>query len=272
MILEVRHLSVAFRHGRLRRQLVHDVCFTLERDQCLGILGESGSGKSITCAAINGLLDERFIVEGEVFFQGRDLLRLSAEERRRLRGSAICMIMQSPMTAFNPLFTVGNQLVESVAGHRRQSVPEILAMLSRACGELGLAEPERIFCKYPHELSGGMLQRLMIALTIVLEPALIIADEPTTAIDYVHKQEALVELQNMQKRHRTALIFISHDLSLVAHLADTALVMHQGQVVEQGNCREIFARPRSPHTAYLLETRLKLVDNFHHVLQDRYAA
>ncbi len=233
----------------------------------MGILGESGSGKSLSCNAINGLLGDNFAVSGSVNFDGQSLLELSANQRRKLRGEQISMIMQSPMTAFNPLFTIGNQAIETICQHTTASKKEAREQFCQVLTRVNLNSVESLLGKYPHELSGGMLQRIMVTLALVLKPKLIIADEPTTAIDYISQREVIRELQFVREQFGTSLIFVSHDLSLVSHIADNVLVMHQGQAVEYGDTKQVFSTPQSEHTRYLVDTRLKLINRFKSVME-----
>ena len=264
-MLDVSNLTVSLKQHP-KRTLVSNVSFTLAEDQCLGILGESGSGKSLTCSAINGLLGEQFEVEGRASFAGRDLLSLSAREKRQLRGNQISMIMQSPMTSFNPLFTIGNQAVETIRQHKDITKKDATALFCDVMKRVNLKSVESLLTQYPHELSGGMLQRIMVALALVLEPKLIIADEPTTAIDYISQREVIRELQQVREQFGTSLIFVSHDLSLISHIADHVLVMNQGQMVDYGTTQDVFTHPASEHTRYLIDTRLTLINRFKSVM------
>ncbi|MFA0314768.1 ABC transporter ATP-binding protein [Vibrio cyclitrophicus] len=266
MMLEVKNLSVAL-HKPTHRELVSDVSFTLKEDQCLGILGESGSGKSLTCNAINGLLNDSFSISGDALFEGKNLFDMPQKQRRQLRGEQISMIMQSPMTAFNPLFTIGNQAVETIKQHQSMSTKEAIDLFCDVLTRVNLKSVRDLIKKYPHELSGGMLQRIMVALALVLKPKLIIADEPTTAIDYISQREVVKELQFVREQFGTSLIFVSHDLSLVSHIADNVMVMNQGKVVEYGATRKVFTQPESKHTRYLVDTRMALVNRFKSVME-----
>ncbi|MGF1787783.1 ABC transporter ATP-binding protein [Photobacterium swingsii] len=265
-MLEVKGLSVAL-HKPQYRSLVSDVNFTLKEDQCLGILGESGSGKSLTCNAINGLLGESFSITGEARFEGDNLFSMPAKQRRQLRGEKISMIMQSPMTAFNPLFTIGNQAVETIQQHIPMNSKDARDLFCDVLTRVNLKSVQSLLTKYPHELSGGMLQRIMVALALVLKPKLIIADEPTTAIDYISQREVIKELQFVREKFGTSLIFVSHDLSLVSHIADNVMVMNQGQVVEYGSTKQVFTKPESAHTRYLVDTRMTLINRFKSVME-----
>ncbi len=265
-MLTVNNLTIGLvqqnAYGRRLSSLVQDVSFTLQQDQCLGILGESGSGKSLICRAVNGLLDDSFYVEGSVQLNQRELLTLSHQERRHLRGEQISMIMQSPMTAFNPLFTIGNQTRETICSHRDITGEQAQELICESFAKVNLKNCDEILRSYPHQLSGGMLQRVMIALAFALQPKIIIADEPTTAIDYVSQYEVVKQLQALRCQCGTSFIFVSHDLTLVSHLADDILVMNAGQVIDYGSSHQIFDNPTHPHTRYLIDTRMRLLRSF----------
>lgn len=262
MLLKVDNLSVHYAAGTL----VNNVSFEIDRNTCLGIVGESGSGKSLTCHAVNGLLEEGLSTSGSVSFKGKNLLTLEPKEQRALRGSAITMILQSPMTAFNPLFTIGNQAVETLQVHKGHNRAQALDAMADMLTRMHLKNPKRIFKQYPHELSGGMLQRIMIAFATIMEPDLLIADEPTTAIDYISQREVIEELQTIRDEHDTAIIFISHDLSLISHLADEVLVMEHGHPVEQGPAQKVFTKPEHEHTQYLIDSRKKLISGYSQIM------
>lgn len=272
MLLDVQNLCITHKSKGVANQLTHNVSFSLETNQCLGIVGESGSGKSLSCAAINGLLSEHFSVSGNIYFKGQNLLEQSKNKSRELRGKSICMIMQSPMTAFNPLFTIGNHVVETLLTHLPVRPAEALEMMASTFSRVNLQDPHTLFAKYPHELSGGMLQRIMIALAIVMRPEIIIADEPTTAIDYISQQEVLGELKRIREEFQTSLIFISHDLSLVSHIAEKVVVLEKGRVVETGNSEDVFFSPQQPYTQELIENRQRIVQAFSKAMGARHAA
>lgn len=267
MLLQVKDLNIQIG----KQSLVRDINFTLEQNECLGILGESGSGKSLTSFAINGLLPKHFSVSGSVVFKGEELLIQDETKRRDMRGKNMAMIMQSPMTAFNPLFTIGSQVKETLCRHLECSPKEALEIMADAFERVKLQNPKQLFAKYPHELSGGMLQRIMISFAVALKPELLIADEPTTAIDYISQREVIKELQSIRDLHKTSVIFISHDLSLVSRIADKVLVMNNGTAVEQGETRQVFTTPESEHTRYLIETRSKLINQFTRMMSSAHA-
>lgn len=271
MLLHVENLSIHLHKNGQQKRLVRHVNFTLEQNQCLGILGESGSGKSLTSYAINGLLGEQFLLEGAIWFNGNNLSEFSPEKRRKMRGRNITMILQSPMTAFNPLFTIGNHVQETLCRHMAYSPAEAIDSMADAFCRVNLRNPKDIFSRYPHELSGGMLQRIMISFAVALQPELLIADEPTTAIDYISQKEVINELQKIRENYQTSILFISHDSSLVSHIADKVLVMHQGSVVEQEDTQQIFTRPENEHTQYLINTRKKLIHGFTRMMRGVHA-
>ncbi|MEM6637170.1 MAG: ABC transporter ATP-binding protein [Pseudomonadota bacterium] len=258
MLLSVDDLSIYCPTG----PLVRNVSFDLDRNACIGIVGESGSGKSLICHAVNGLLDESLTTSGRVTFDGKALFDETIAARRALRGDSIAMILQSPMTAFNPLFTIGNQAAETLRAHRGLSRRHALDEMAEMFVRMRLKDPKRIFGRYPHELSGGMLQRIMIAFATILEPDLLIADEPTTAIDYISQREVIEELQKIRDEKATAIIFVSHDLSLVSHIADDVMVMEGGRCVEQGGTRQVFLAPKHGHTRYLIDSRKRLISGY----------
>ena len=266
MILEVKNLKVDFIKNKNITPIIKGISFNVKENMCLGILGESGSGKSMTCKALMGLLDRNFNIKGEVLFKGNKILSMTEEEKRQIRGKSICMILQNPMTAFNPLYTIGNQVVETFREHIKISKSDAEQLAIQSFEKMNLKNPVEILKKYPHELSGGMLQRIMIALTIALEPDLIIADEPTTAIDCLNQVEVVKEFKRMREIFNTSMIFITHDLNVLAQLADEIIVMDDGKIIESGSKEEIICYPKENHTKYLINTRLNLVNKFKKVL------
>lgn len=262
MILEVKNLSVSVKEGKEMRPIVKNVSFGVNTKSCLGILGESGSGKSMTCKALMGVLEENFHIKGESNFKGKNILTCSAKEKQAIHGKSMCMILQNPMTAFNPLFTVESQVVETLRTHLPLNKKEALRCIEEAFLKMNLQNTKEILKKYPHELSGGMLQRIMIAMTLALEPDLLIADEPTTAIDSLNQLEVIKEFKRLREVSNMAMIFITHDLSVMAQLADEIIVMEKGHIVEQGKTREIIGNPKKDYTKYLIGTRMKLLHKF----------
>jgi len=253
-LLEVRDLSVRFdtHHGSIRA--VEGVSFELEEGETLGIVGESGSGKSVTNLAILGLVPQPpgVIEAGSVRYAGRELFELSPRELAALRGDELSMIFQDPMTSLNPLLTVGEQLAEVLEVHRGMGRRAARRPCAAALGDVGIPEPESRLDQYPHELSGGMRQRVMIAMALLCDPKVLIADEPTTALDVTIQAQILELLGDLQRKHGTAIVLITHDLGVVAGMSDRVQVMYAGRVVETAATGDLFARPRHPYTAGLL--------------------
>jgi nickel transport system ATP-binding protein len=268
-VLDVRDLRVVQRVDG--QPLVHGVSFALAAGACLGIVGESGSGKTLTCRSIMGLLPPTLAGEGRAVFSGIDLVHAPAEQLRQIRGSKIAMVLQQPMTAFDPLYTMGAQFRETLAAHGAYSAPQADALAVAMFGRVRLDAPHEILRSYPHELSGGMLQRCMIALALALEPQLIIADEPTTALDAETQFEVVQRFQELRAQCNTAMIFVSHDLGVVQRLADTVLVMKDGRSVEYGPAETVFNAPQHEYTQYLIRTRLALTRGFESMLECSHA-
>ena len=268
-VLEVRDLRVVLRASG--QPLVHGVSFTLAAGACLGIVGESGSGKTLTCRSLMGLLPPTLAGEGSAVFNGIDLVDAPAEQLRQLRGSKIAMVLQQPMTAFDPLYTMGAQFRETLAAHGAYSPAQAEALAVATFGRVRLEAPHEILRSYPHELSGGMLQRCMIALALALEPQLIIADEPTTALDAETQFEVVQRFQELRAQCNTAMIFVSHDLGVVQRLADAVLVMKDGRCVEYGPAETVFNAPQHEYTQYLIRTRLALTRGFESMLESSHA-
>jgi peptide/nickel transport system ATP-binding protein len=257
-LLEVRDLSVAFdtRDGLVRA--VSGVSFSLDAGRVLALLGESGSGKSVTLRALLGLHPTtRARVGGEVLLKGRDVNRLDETEREQLRGGVVSMVFQEPMTALDPVYTIGAQIVETLTQHR--GLPHAAA--ARRARELlelvQVPSAERCLASYPHEISGGMRQRAMIAIALACEPQLLLADEPTTALDVTVQAQILWLLRDLQRRLGLAVIFVTHDLGVAAEIADEAAVMYAGRIVERAPIRELFRRPAHPYTEGLMQATVR---------------
>lgn len=249
-LLTVKNLTVRLK--KKETSLVNNVSFQVQTGQILGIIGESGSGKSMTCRALTRLLDsERFLVEGKVCFQGCELLRLSQKEMQRLRGEHIAMIMQNPMTAFDPVTRIGNQMIETLRTHQAVSKAQAADAIGQELTKLNLGDIPRILNSYPYELSGGMLQRIMIALALLLSPELIIADEATTALD-VRTQAMILNQFAAIRKSGISLLIVTHNFGVLAKLADEVIVLQEGSVVEQGSVYQIFDNPVQPYTQELL--------------------
>ncbi len=239
------------------REVVHGVDFAVSAGETLGLVGESGSGKSATSLAVMRLLGAGATVSGRVMFgegaQAVDLLELGEEAMRRRRGRDVAMIFQEPMTALNPVMRVGEQIAEAVRAHRPElRRRDVDALVLAAMREVALPEPERRMRDYPHQFSGGQRQRILIAMAIVNRPRLLIADEPTTALDVTVQAQVLELLKELRRRHGLAMLFISHDLAVVSEVADRVAVMQAGRIVEMAETRALFARPQHPYTKKLL--------------------
>jgi oligopeptide/dipeptide ABC transporter ATP-binding protein len=253
-LLEVKDLYVQFPTPKGVVNAVSGVSFTVAPGETVAIVGESGSGKSVSSLAVMGLLGTGRIADGSVLLRGEELVGTDPERLRELRGTEMAMIFQNPMTSLDPLFTIGDQLVEAMRAHRRISRREARARALELLREVGLPDPERRIRSYPHELSGGQQQRVMIAIALACEPALLIADEPTTALDVTVEAQILDLLRRMQRDHGTALLLITHDMAVVAEMADRVVVMYAGQVVEQGPVREVLRSPSNPYTRALIDS------------------
>ena len=240
--------------------LVKNISFHVAKGECLGIVGESGSGKTLCCKALMKLLPFGLRASGQALFENTDMLQASERQARQIRGTGISAILQQPMTSFDPLYTMGAQLSEvlreKLGLEKKEARERTLNILKKV--NLG----EGVYSKYPHQLSGGMLQRCMIALSLALGSKLVVADEPTTALDAQNQFEVLQRLKRMREKYGVTLIFISHDLGAVQMLADRVLVMHKGERVEYGNAKEIFNHPQKEYTKYLVNTRLTLTHSF----------
>jgi peptide/nickel transport system ATP-binding protein/oligopeptide transport system ATP-binding protein len=253
MLLEVKNLKTYFATARGEVRSVDDVSFTLDRGETLCVVGESGCGKSVTALSIMRLVaPPGYIASGEIWFEGRDLLKLSEDEMRRLRGDDIAMIFQDPMTSLNPVYTVGEQIAEAIRLHRGVSKKEAWNQAIEGMRDVAIPSPEARAKTYPHEMSGGMRQRVMIAMALACDPKLLIADEPTTALDVTIQAQILQELAELQSQRQLGVLLITHDLGVVAETADRVAVMYAGKIVEEAPVREIFARPRHPYTEGLL--------------------
>ncbi|MFI9719059.1 ABC transporter ATP-binding protein [Streptomyces sp. NPDC052396] len=255
-LLEVRDLRVEFRTREGIAQAVNGVSCTVHAGQTLAVLGESGSGKSVTAQAIMGILDSPpgFVTGGRVLFQGQDLLTMAEEHRRRLRGAKIAMIFQDALSALNPVLTVGAQLAEMYQVHQGTSGKEARARAVRLMERVRIPAARERAGDYPHQFSGGMRQRIMIAMALALEPDLIIADEPTTALDVTVQAQVMDLLAELRQEYRMGLILITHDLGVVADVADTIAVMYAGRIVETAPVRELYAAPAHPYTRGLLDS------------------
>lgn len=265
-ILKVENLNVTLTQRKSSKKLVEEVSFEVRPGECLGILGESGSGKSMTVKSVLGLLDKNFQISGRAIFDGQDLLQESKEELRRLRGSRITMVLQNPMTCFDPLYRIGSQMAETFATHTTWSAQEIRSHSLEILAQMRIRNGEEVLEKYPHQLSGGMLQRIMIGIAMALEPELLIADEPTTAIDAITQYEILEEFVRIKKEKHTAMLFITHDLGAISKVADRVLVMNSGHIVDSGTFEHILMHANDPYTRMLVEKRSAVMHRYRQVL------
>jgi oligopeptide/dipeptide ABC transporter ATP-binding protein len=264
-LLEVKNLETHFPTRAGTVKAVNDVSFHLEAGELLGLVGESGCGKSITALSIMRLIaSPGKIVGGEVWFQGanykqaENLLKLNDERMRAIRGDDISMIFQDPMTSLNPVYTVGEQIAEALRLHRGLSRKQAYEAAVEAMREVSIPDPARRVDDYPHQLSGGMRQRVMIAMALACDPELLIADEPTTALDVTIQAQILELIDNLRKTRKLAVLLITHDLGVVAEVADRVCVMYTGRIVEESEVNEIFERPKHPYTQGLLRSVPKL--------------
>ncbi|MFZ0214655.1 MAG: ABC transporter ATP-binding protein [Candidatus Dormiibacterota bacterium] len=268
--LAVHDLRVGFRTRGGVFTAVDGVDFEVRRGETLGVVGESGSGKSVTMLAILGLLPRppAWIVEGAAVFEGRDLLGLAPSALREVRGRRVAMIFQNPGTSLNPVFSVGSQIGEAIKVHRREADrPAVQRRVIELLRLVGIADPERRARQYPHEFSGGMAQRVMIAMALANDPALLIADEPTTALDVTIQAQILEVLRGALRESETSLILITHNLGLVAEIADRVAVMYAGRVVETADVDAIFHRPRHPYTEGLLQSLPSILERSERLAQ-----
>ncbi len=261
-LLEFKNLVTEFHTEGTAVKAVNGVSFTLNKGETIGIVGESGSGKSVTSLSAMRLIPSPpgIISGGEIIFHqndgtATDLLKISEEEMRKFRGNDIAMIFQEPMTSLNPVFTCGDQVMEAILLHQKLNKKDAKDLTIKLFEEVQLPTPERIFSTYPHQISGGQKQRVMIAMAMSCQPSVLIADEPTTALDVTVQKTILQLMQNLQKEHNMGIMFITHDLGVIAELADKVVVMYKGNIVEQGNVWDIFTNPKHPYTKGLLACR-----------------
>jgi peptide/nickel transport system ATP-binding protein len=284
VLLEIKNLTTEFRSDDEIVKAVNDVSFVLHKGETIGIVGESGSGKSVTSLSIMRLIPEPpgKITSGEMIFHSKaktsvNLAAISEKEMRRFRGNEIAMIFQEPMTSLNPVYTCGDQVMEALVLHQKMFKADAKARTIELFKEVQLPRPENIFDSYPHQLSGGQKQRVMIAMAMSCKPSVLIADEPTTALDVTVQATILHLMEKLQREHDMGILFITHDLGVIAELADRVIVMYKGKIVEQGNVYDIFSNPQHPYTKGLLACRpplnkrlrwLPTVSDFMHTDQD----
>ncbi|MCU0433655.1 MAG: ABC transporter ATP-binding protein [Bacteroidia bacterium] len=271
-LLDIRNLVTEFRSGEETVKAVNDVSFTVRKGETVGVVGESGSGKSVTALSVMRLIPNPpgKITGGEIIYHSRtkgivDLTKVSEKDMREFRGNEIGMIFQEPMTSLNPVYTCGNQVMEAIMLHQKVTKQEAVNRTLRLFDEVLLPNPAEIFKKYPHQISGGQKQRVMIAMAMSCNPQVLIADEPTTALDVTVQKTILDLMLKLQREHDMGIIFITHDLGVIAELADKVVVMYKGRIVEQGPVMEIFANPQHPYTKGLLACRPPLNRRLHYL-------
>ncbi len=264
-LLDVQNLAVRFETHHATVHAVDHVSFTLEAGETVGLVGESGSGKSVTSLAVLGMIPRPpgVVTADGVHFDGRDLLALPEREMRAIRGNEIAMIFQDPMTSLNPLLTVGRQLTEVLEIHKGMSHREARQQCVTALGDVGIPNPETRIDVYPHELSGGLRQRVMIAMALLCRPRILLADEPTTALDVTIQAQILELMRELQERHGTAIMLVTHDLGVVAGMADRVLVMYAGRLVETAVTAQLYRTPQHPYTRGLLASVPSLDEERH---------
>ena len=254
-MLEVSNLKVSFRteHGTVRA--IDGVSFDVAEREILGVVGESGSGKTLSLLAVMGLInDPNARIEGSIKLRGRELLGLKPRQMRSLRGREIAMIFQDPMTAMTPVYTIGWQIAEQIMAHEKVGKAAALARAVDLLAEVNIPRPKEAIHRYPHQLSGGMRQRAVIAMALSCNPALLIADEPTTALDVTVQAQILDLIRKLRRDHNSAVVFITHDMGVIAEMADRVMVMYSGRIVERGTKAEILLKPRHPYTKALLDS------------------
>ncbi len=266
-ILEIKNMSTAFQSDYGKRVSVDNISFYVDVGEVVCIVGESGCGKSVTSLSIMGLLGRGgAVTDGSVLFDGKNLLTMSEKELDVFRGNQLTMIFQDPLTSLNPVFSIGNQITESIRTHmgmgKKEANKRAIALLKK----VGMPDPEITMKKYPHTLSGGMRQRAMIAMALSCNPKLLIADEPTTALDVTIQAQIMQLLKELQKELKMSMILITHDIGLVAQMADRVLVMYAGQIVEEATVKAIFNRPMHPYTKALLKTVPGILDDHSRIL------
>ncbi len=262
-LIKVENLSVDFKTDDGIVRAVKNISFEIPKGKTMGLVGESGSGKSVTSLAIMRLVASPpgKISSGKILFEGKDLLGISESEMRKIRGNKISMIFQEPMTSLNPVFTIGDQIAETLMLHQNLNKDQALEKSLELMVQVGIPSPQDRIKAYPHEMSGGQRQRVMIAMAIACEPDLLIADEPTTALDVTIQKQILELLSNLQKKYGMSMLFITHDLGVIADIADEVVVMYKGEIVEQNTCEKIFMNPQHPYTKGLIACRPSLEKN-----------
>ncbi|MGD6818447.1 ABC transporter ATP-binding protein [Metabacillus sp. 113a] len=253
-VLSVRGLSVGFKRDASVVDVVKSIDLTLNEGEVLGIVGESGCGKSVASMAMMGLLPKTSAVRGEIFYKDKNLLNEKEASLRKIRGNEMAMIFQEPMTSLNPLLKIGEQLMEAYRIHKRCSKKEARNQAVEMLRLVGMPRPEALLSDYPHQLSGGMRQRVMIAMAMICRPGVLIADEPTTALDVTIQSQILALMKDLNKKMNTSILLITHDLGVVAQVCDRVAIMYAGQIAEEGDVNAIFSSPKHPYTRGLLQS------------------
>lgn len=270
MLLEVKDLNIEFYDHAMQETVVYDFNLSLKQSEIVGIVGESGSGKTMSALAIAGLLQRKDMKKsGKILFDGKDLLTCKRSELRAYQGRQISMIFQEPMTSLNPVKKIGGQVEESLKIHTNLSKEERKIKAIQVLKDVEIKNPEEVYFMYPHQLSGGMRQRVMIASAMILEPKILIADEPTTALDVTIQTQIVKLLKKLNQEKKTSILFISHDLSLVRKLCHRVIVMKNGYLVEQGEINEIFANPQQEYTKHLIAS-IPQIEELGEICQNSY--
>lgn len=266
-VLEIKNLNVRFKKNKnIYLDIVKNINFSVKKGECVGILGESGSGKSITMRALIGILSNSFDISGDVIFNGKNISGGSKEELRKYRGNKISMIMQNPMICFDPLYRIEDQIKESWLAHRNMGKKDIKIKSLELLEKMNISNGEEVLKKYPHQLSGGMLQRIMIGIAISMEVDLLIADEPTTAIDAITQQEIIKELKYIKDNSDMGMIFITHDLNVISKIADRIIVMNKGEIVDEGSYEYIMNNSEDEYTKQLVNSRNEFIKEYYRIL------
>ncbi len=254
-LMSINNLTIQFENEGKKTIAVNDVSFDIEKSEIVGLVGESGCGKTVTSLGLIGLLpNSADIKSGEIFYENKDILNITESKKRKLRGKDISMIFQEPMTSLNPLWKCGKQIGETIKLHHKIEKEELKKRVLKIIGNVGLPNPETIYNKYPHELSGGQRQRVMIGIAIANHPDLIIADEPTTALDVTIQAQILELLKDINKKEKSSILFISHDLGVIYEIADRVIVMYAGFIVEIATRGDLYSNPKHPYTLKLLQS------------------
>jgi len=254
-MLSVRDLNVSFRTEQGTLKAIDGVSFDVAEGEILGVVGESGSGKTVSLLAVMGLItDPNAVIEGSIKYKGRELVGLPSREMRKLRGREIAMIFQDPMTALTPVYTIGWQIAEQIMVHERIGKAAARQRAIDLLAEVNIPNPSEAVDRYPHQLSGGMRQRAVIAMALSCNPTLLVADEPTTALDVTVQAQILDLVRKLQRNHKSAVVFITHDMGVIAEIAHRVMVMYSGRIVESGGKRDLFLDPRHPYTRALLDS------------------